>query len=251
MMSLLVSIGTWIKTHLLVSIIIGTVVVGGAIATPIIINNLNSNDEIKENDKTNEDEIEQKEKEEIVYTGEQECLEVFLHYTVPNPKQGQIKYRWYCLMPEKSSILEIMELPDNTFVYDYQNTVSLSTAIEREQSTSDDLPKVVEAFEEAMPIVRNLIDNGYGNSRSLLEDYLVPKYGEKKANEYCSTGMTSYLYVICTLPYYKDMNTIMTVTESYSKMVEEYNMAKENWESLNKNYLKWLYSLKEKYIDNN
>lgn len=56
-MKFLTIVGSYIKTHVITSAVIGTVVVGGAIATPIIVNNVNDNQnkiEVKE-EKNEED----------------------------------------------------------------------------------------------------------------------------------------------------------------------------------------------------
>ena len=42
-MKILTVIGSYIKTHIITTAVVGTVVVGGAIATPIIVNNINDN----------------------------------------------------------------------------------------------------------------------------------------------------------------------------------------------------------------
>ena len=72
-MNILIGIGAWIKTHIVASIVIGTVVVSGAVATPIIVNNMKDNVKVeekqekvpsKEEEKINEDKEQLDEKEE-------------------------------------------------------------------------------------------------------------------------------------------------------------------------------------------
>ncbi len=54
MNSLFVGIGAWIKGHAVATVVISTVVVGGAVATPIIINNIEEQNKPKETEKQQE-----------------------------------------------------------------------------------------------------------------------------------------------------------------------------------------------------
>lgn len=73
-MKILTIIGSYIKTHIITTAVVGTVVVGGTIATPIIVNNINDNQsktEIKEPDKQ---EVENKTCDEGYELVDNECI---------------------------------------------------------------------------------------------------------------------------------------------------------------------------------
>lgn len=76
-MKILTIIGSYIKTHIITTAVVGIVVVGGAIATPIIINNINDNQsktetEIREPNK--KDEVENKTCDEGYELVDNECI---------------------------------------------------------------------------------------------------------------------------------------------------------------------------------
>jgi len=75
-MKILTIIGSYIKTHIITTAVVGTVVVGGTIATPIIVNNINDNQnkvntEIKE---PNKQEVENKTCEDGYELVDNECI---------------------------------------------------------------------------------------------------------------------------------------------------------------------------------
>lgn len=77
-MKILTIIGSYIKTHIITTAVVGTVVVGGTIATPIIVNNINDNQnkvntEIKE---PNKQEVENKTCEDGYELVDNECMEI-------------------------------------------------------------------------------------------------------------------------------------------------------------------------------
>lgn len=76
-MKFLTIIGSYIKTHIITSAVIGTVVVGGAIATPIIVNNINDNQnktEVKE--EKHEEEVGTTTCEDGYELVDNECMEI-------------------------------------------------------------------------------------------------------------------------------------------------------------------------------
>lgn len=86
-MKFLTIIGSYIKTHVITTVIVGTVVVGGAVATPIIVNNINDNQnkiepEVKEPNK--QEEVETKTCEDGYELVDNECVEIKQEVEEPN-----------------------------------------------------------------------------------------------------------------------------------------------------------------------
>lgn len=76
-MKFLMIIGSYIKTHIITTVVISTVVVGGAIATPIIVNNINDNQnktEVKE--EKHEEEVKTTTCEDGYELVDNECMEI-------------------------------------------------------------------------------------------------------------------------------------------------------------------------------
>lgn len=89
-MKFLTIIGSYIKTHVITTVIVGTVVVGGAVATPIIVNNINDNQnkietEVKEPNK--QEEVETKTCDEGYELIDNECVEI--KQEVEEPKEDK------------------------------------------------------------------------------------------------------------------------------------------------------------------
>lgn len=89
-MKFLTIIGSYIKTHVITTVIVGTVVVGGAVATPIIVNNINDNQnkmetEVKEPNK--QEEVETKTCEDGYELVDNECVEI--KQEVEEPKEDE------------------------------------------------------------------------------------------------------------------------------------------------------------------